>query len=108
MILFLILTNNDSFIQLLLIPFIDAESYEFFIVSLEGKQWHFEAPTIEERDEWVHVIEQEIFRILQSNISTKAKPTNDLATIQMIKERVPGNNCCADCGAPQPEWASLK
>lgn len=89
--------------------FVDAESYEFFIVSLEGKQWHFEAPTIEERDEWVHVIEQEIFRILQSNISTKAKPTsNDLATIQMIKERVPGNRFCADCDAPQPEWASLK
>lgn len=95
--------HNNSFHS-----FADAESYEFFIVSLEGKQWHFEAPTIEERDEWVHVIEQEIFRILQSNISTKAKPTNDLATIQMIKERVPGNRFCADCDAPQPEWASLK
>lgn len=88
----------------------DAESYEFFIVSLEGKQWHFEAPTCDERDEWVQVIEQEIFKTLQSNISTKSKPqtSNDLATIQMIKERVPGNKFCADCDATTPEWASLK
>lgn len=31
----------------------DADSYEFIIVSLEGKQWHFEAANCEERDEWV-------------------------------------------------------
>lgn len=90
-------------------PHTDADAYEFIIVSLEGKQWHFEAPTIEERDEWVHVIEQEIFRSLQANISTKAKPvnSNDLASMQMIKDRVLGNGSCADCDAPKPEWASL-
>lgn len=78
-------------------------------MSLEGKQWHFEASTCEERDEWVQVIEQEIFKTLQANISTKAKPTsNDLATIQMIKERVAGNKFCADCDSATPEWASLK
>lgn len=87
----------------------DADAYEFFIVSLEGKQWHFEAATIDERDEWVHVIEQEIFKSLQSNISTKAKPlnSNDVASMQMIKERVLGNGFCADCEAARPEWASL-
>lgn len=64
---------------------------------------------MEERDEWVHVIEQEIFKSLQSNISSKAKPqtSNDLASMQMIKDRVPGNCFCADCDSPKPEWASL-
>lgn len=87
----------------------DADAYEFFIVSLEGKQWHFEASTCEERDEWVQVIEQEIFKSLQSNISTKSKPptSNDLASMQMIRNRVPGNGFCVDCDAPTPEWASL-
>lgn len=88
----------------------DAETYEFFIVSLEGKQWHFEASSCEDRDEWVQAIEQEIFKILQSNISSKSKPqtSNDLATIQFIKEQIPGNKFCADCDAATPEWASLK
>lgn len=90
--------------------FSDGETFEFCIVSLEGKQWQFEAATFEERDEWVHVIEQEIFKSLQSNVSTKSKPqtSNYLATIQMIKERVDGNRFCADCEAKTPEWASLK
>lgn len=89
---------------------LDGETYEFFIVSLEGKQWQFEAASSEERDEWVQVIEQEIFKSLQSNISTKTTPqtSNDLVIIQTIKERVPGNRFCADCNAATPEWASVK
>lgn len=100
--------NCDGLLMLLTIS--DGETYEFIIVSLEGKQWHFEAATSEERDEWVLEIEQEIFKILQSNISTKSKSqtTHDQATMQMIKERVPGNKFCADCDEPAPEWASLK
>lgn len=88
---------------------LDSDAYEFYIVSLEGKQWHFEAANPEERDEWVNVIEQEIFKSLQSNISTKSKPpsSNDLASMQIIKNRVPGNGFCVDCDAPGPEWASL-
>lgn len=56
------------------------------------------------------MIEQEIFKSLQANISTKSKPqsSNDLLTIQMIKENVPGNRLCADCNEPTPEWASVK
>ncbi|XP_031632151.1 centaurin-gamma-1A [Contarinia nasturtii] len=85
----------------------DADSYEFIIVS-PGKQWHFEAASCEERDEWVQVIEHEIFKTLQSNISSKSKPqTSNLATIQIIKEQVSGNGFCADCDAITPEWASL-
>lgn len=87
----------------------DSEAYEFFIVSLESKQWHFEASSSEERDEWVAVIEQEIFKSLQANISSKSKPvsSSDLASMQMIKNRVAGNTNCVDCDAPAPEWASL-
>lgn len=90
-------------------PIADSEAYEFFIVSLEGKQWHFEAANSDERDEWVAVIEQEIFKSLQSNISSKSKPvsSSDLASMQMIKNRVAGNANCVDCDASAPEWASL-
>lgn len=89
--------------------FTDSDAYEFYIVSLEGKQWHFEAASSEERDEWVTVIEQEIFKSLQSNVSAKAKPlsSNDLASMQTIKNRVSGNGFCVDCDALAPEWASL-
>lgn len=100
-----------SFLKFLMKLFpIDTESFEFVIVSLEGKQWHFEAASCEERDKWVQVIDQEIFKTLQSNISNKSKlqKSNDSATLHLIKEQVPGNRLCADCDAVAPEWASLK
>ena len=43
----------------------DQEQYEFHIVSLDNKQWHFEASSVEERDEWVQAIEQQILSSLQ-------------------------------------------
>lgn len=43
----------------------DSDGYEFFIVSLDNKQWHFEASNSEERDEWVSAIEQQILNSLQ-------------------------------------------
>jgi hypothetical protein len=43
----------------------DSDGYEFFIVSLDNKQWHFEASNSEERDEWVTAIEQQILNSLQ-------------------------------------------
>jgi len=39
--------------------------YEFHIVSLDNKQWFFEANSAEERDEWVASIEQQILNSLQ-------------------------------------------
>jgi Arf-GAP/GTPase/ANK repeat/PH domain-containing protein 1/3 len=39
--------------------------FEFHIVSLDNKQWHFEASCAEERDEWVMAIEQQILNSLQ-------------------------------------------
>ncbi|BFF94108.1 centaurin-gamma-1A [Drosophila madeirensis] len=87
----------------------DNDGYEFYIVSLDSKQWHFEAANSEERDEWVAAVEQEIFKSLQSIESSKTKQatSTDLAAMLAIRQRVPGNGHCVDCGAPNPEWASL-
>ena len=43
----------------------DSNNFEFHIVSLDNKQWHFEGSSCEERDEWVSAIEQQILNTLQ-------------------------------------------
>jgi Arf-GAP/GTPase/ANK repeat/PH domain-containing protein 1/3 len=48
----------------------DSDMFEFNIVSLDNKQWFFEASSAEERDEWVGAIEQQILNSLQVTIST--------------------------------------
>uniref|UniRef100_A0A1B6K9Y5 Centaurin-gamma-1A n=1 Tax=Graphocephala atropunctata TaxID=36148 RepID=A0A1B6K9Y5_9HEMI len=89
----------------------DSDGYEFLIVSLDNKQWHFEASNSEERDEWVSAIEQQILNSLQGNESSKVKSrlqsSVEVASLQSIRTRVPGNTHCVDCDAPNPEWASL-
>lgn len=77
-------------------------------MSLDNKQWHFEAATTEERDEWVNIIEQEIFRSLQGNDTGKPKSSSDVAQLMLnIQNQVAGNGFCVDCDAQNPEWASL-
>lgn len=81
----------------------DPDGFEFYIVSLDNKQWHFEAGNSEERDEWVFIIEQEIFRSLQGNESSKPKSqsSNDVALLmQNIRTQVAGNGFCVDCDSP--------
>ncbi|CAH1155114.1 unnamed protein product [Phaedon cochleariae] len=86
----------------------DNEANEFYIVSLDNKQWHFEASSSDERDEWVAAIEQQILNSLQSNETFKMKCNPvEASTLQSIKARVPGNGYCVDCDAPNPDWASL-
>lgn len=90
-------------INLITIPLpTDSDAFEFYIVSLDNKQWHFEAATSDERDEWVSVIEQEIFKSLQANESAKVKQlsSSEVASMQSIRSRVPGNGFCVDCDAP--------
>jgi hypothetical protein len=85
------------------IYFPDPDGFEFYIVSLDNKQWHFEAANSEERDEWVYIIEQEIFKSLQGNESSKPKTqnSNDVALLmQNIRTQVPGNGFCVDCDSP--------
>ena len=38
----------------------EQEGFEFIIVSLDNKQWHFEAASADEREEWVQAVEQQI------------------------------------------------
>ncbi|XP_071443534.1 centaurin-gamma-1A [Hetaerina americana] len=89
----------------------DSDGYEFFIVSLDNKQWHFEASNSEERDEWVDAIQQQILKSLQGNESTKSKVQQnnlvDAASVQSIRLQLLGNTHCVDCDAPNPDWASL-
>nr|CAD7393833.1 unnamed protein product [Timema cristinae] len=89
----------------------DSDGYEFFIVSLDNKQWHFEASNSEERNEWVTAIEQQILNSLQANESSKSKSRLnscvDSTALQSIRTLVPGNSYCVDCDAPNPDWASL-
>nr|XP_029710385.1 LOW QUALITY PROTEIN: centaurin-gamma-1A-like [Aedes albopictus] len=87
----------------------DSDGFEFYIVSLDNKQWHFEASNSEERDEWVSVIEQEIFKSLQGIESSKSKPLqSERYRFDAIdSESGTGNGYCVDCDSPNPEWASL-
>ncbi|KAJ8969451.1 hypothetical protein NQ317_017100, partial [Molorchus minor] len=87
----------------------DNDGYEFYIVSLDSKQWHFDASNADERDDWVAAIEQQILNSLQLNESSKAKANPvEAASIQSIKNRVPGNTFVLTV-MPQvnPDWASL-
>ncbi|KAK2145956.1 hypothetical protein LSH36_644g01080 [Paralvinella palmiformis] len=88
----------------------DSDGYEFMIVSMENKQWHFEACSIDEREEWVTAIEQQILLSLQGVESNKSKSRSntltDPAAGQLIRS-VKGNQLCADCDASNPDWASL-
>ncbi|KFM58698.1 Centaurin-gamma-1A, partial [Stegodyphus mimosarum] len=90
----------------------DSDDHEFIIVSLDNKQWHFEASSSDDREAWITAIEQQILTSLQGNESCKTKSgrttsTVDPASIQAIKNSIPGNSHCVDCDAPNPDWASL-
>lgn len=86
----------------------DSDGYEFMIVSLENKSWHFEAQNGEDRDGWVNAIEQQILFSLQGNDLGKSKKQMniDYAGLQGIRT-TRGNTICADCGVPSPDWASI-
>ncbi|XP_045494404.1 centaurin-gamma-1A isoform X3 [Colias croceus] len=95
-----------------------ATSCEFTIVSLDGKRWRWEvcsgasaAAAAAERDAWVAAVEAQILASLQGRTSrqpapTGANSTGDVRATYYIR-RVKGNDKCCDCGAPDPDWASL-
>lgn len=74
-------------------------SFEFSIISLENKTWHFEASSVEERDSWISAIEQQILSSLQNSDGDKKNET-DAFKMHCIKNKVSGNDACVDCGAP--------
>ena len=74
----------------------DEDAFEFVIVSLDNKQWQFEAGSAEDRDEWVAAIEQQILTSLQGNESSKSKSReagglSDQAAITRLKSDIRGN-----------------
>ncbi|KAJ2952175.1 hypothetical protein O0L34_g4454 [Tuta absoluta] len=97
-----------------------ATSCEFTIVSLDGKRWRWEVgggagaggcAAAAERDAWVAAVEAQILASLQGRTSrqpapTGANSTGDVRATYYIR-RVKGNDKCCDCGAADPDWASL-
>ncbi|KAJ8258228.1 hypothetical protein GJAV_G00194580 [Gymnothorax javanicus] len=88
----------------------EEENADFIVVSSTGQTWHFEAPSLEERDAWVQAIEGQILASLQSLQSSRNKARrnsqSEAVAIQAIRN-TRGNSQCVDCGAPNPTWASL-
>uniref|UniRef100_A0A8C5DVV0 Arf-GAP with GTPase, ANK repeat and PH domain-containing protein 1-like n=1 Tax=Gouania willdenowi TaxID=441366 RepID=A0A8C5DVV0_GOUWI len=88
----------------------DEENADFIIVSFTGQSWHFEAPSLEERDSWVSAIESQILASLQSCESGRNKARrssqSEAVALQAIRN-AKGNGLCVDCEAPNPTWASL-
>uniref|UniRef100_A0AAY4D839 Small monomeric GTPase n=1 Tax=Denticeps clupeoides TaxID=299321 RepID=A0AAY4D839_9TELE len=86
------------------------DNFDFIVVSSTGQTWHFEAPSLEERDAWVQAIESQILISLQSCESSKFKmrrnSQSEAVAIQAIRN-AKGNHLCVDCEAPNPTWASL-
>ncbi|XP_065838984.1 arf-GAP with GTPase, ANK repeat and PH domain-containing protein 1-like isoform X2 [Oscarella lobularis] len=87
------------------------EFNEFEIVSLDGKTWAFEASSAEEQQSWVKAIQQQIMESLQGATSNKTELNPEVTettrqAVKAIRER-DGNDFCADCNSPNPEWVSL-
>lgn len=55
----------------------DEDNFDFLVVSSTGQTWHFEAPSVEERDSWVQAIESQILASLQLCESSKNKAGNN-------------------------------
>ncbi|KAF5398920.1 Arf-GAP GTPase ANK repeat and PH domain-containing protein 1/2/3 [Paragonimus heterotremus] len=133
----------------------DTETYEFILVTADNTQWHFEATSAADRDDWIHHIDRVIHNRLRSgavvarddsgcdpdSVTCSAAPKTSLDRLDnRVSQRrplsftttatgdftdgagedvcgqeevlqrltaLPGNGCCADCGASNPEWASL-
>eukprot|EP00051_Salpingoeca_urceolata_P005273 m.71659 g.71659 ORF g.71659 m.71659 type:complete len:887 (-) comp14199_c0_seq1:225-2885(-) len=90
----------------------------FTLVRADGHSWQFETKDAAENQEWVGAIEQEILALINRNTTSGAKNRSTakakvLSYAVLSKEQitslraVPGNETCADCGAPSPDWASL-
>uniref|UniRef100_A0A915PJ78 Centaurin-gamma-1A n=1 Tax=Setaria digitata TaxID=48799 RepID=A0A915PJ78_9BILA len=88
----------------------EEDDCEFEIITCDQKRWEFSATSVEERDEWVAAIEELIEKSLQAQMSQKQQDSSrahgNKAEVQALR-LIPGNDSCADCDAPKPDWASL-
>jgi len=76
-----------------------------FDVSTSHRIYHFQASSSEEMLEWINKIRQaseSLFRALPSDV-------RDRSSSQALKELLleKANQFCADCGMPEPRWASV-
>ncbi|KAI0984965.1 hypothetical protein GJ496_010523 [Pomphorhynchus laevis] len=86
----------------------------FTIVPMNGRALMFEAKSHKEREEWIESIQEQITLLLLSNRSkvnekrnslTNSNPT--IGNVKLLLKPLAGNHICADCSAPDPEWASI-
>ena len=71
---------------------------ELLLVSLDGSQWQFQVCTQEEVEDWEKAIQGEILAALCQR---------EVLNLDHIKNQIAGNGVCADCGARDPDWASI-
>ena len=64
------------------------------------------ADNAEERDAWVKHIQDAIETQLNQNEPAVSITENE-TLVHKILSAVPGNRFCADCGCPDPDWASI-
>lgn len=82
------------------------DDFVFVIVSLNNKQWHFQAQSAEDREAWLQAIENQILLSLQNIQSDKEKSrsvnSEQSNNEKMFKDQIrqiAGNNFCLDCDA---------
>ena len=68
------------------------------LVSLDGSMWQFQMSTLEEVEDWEKAIQGEILNSLCSR---------EVLNLDHIRNDIPGNTVCADCGTTSPDWASI-
>ncbi|KAI7840581.1 hypothetical protein COHA_005734 [Chlorella ohadii] len=72
--------------------------YAFRVVSPE-KEYHLQAENEVEQQEWM--------QMLQATAAAPGPRSGGSGTALEVLRAVPGNGACCDCGAPDPDWASL-
>jgi len=87
----------------------ESNNSEFTVVSsVTGDHWVFSCESLEQRDEWVQMIEKMIKSTLSCGSLTESVESRSIGSMgsQLNFDR-PGNKSCADCHMPAPTWASL-
>ena len=77
---------------------VEAVNNELLLVSLDGSSWQFQVSTAEEVLDWEKAIQGEILASLCQR---------EVLNLEHIRHDIEGNSACADCGARDPDWASI-
>ncbi|KAK3708075.1 hypothetical protein RRG08_055788 [Elysia crispata] len=84
------------------------------VSSLNNRTYHFQLKESKEMEEWISVLnnakEQILMQAFKDNSSSPGLNQNVRELTSSIMDRIrrlPGNEVCCDCGAPDPEWLSL-